>query len=182
MLGITIEKIAVTTSLVIEISPVLEFIFRTRSRIRFLYLLIISRFIILMDINPLPIRSAFESHSSSIRQAVIASESSFNSNALADRPPKTRTFREVSFATKSALRGRRFCREEGAVFGRAYSWDFKGRGPWGPGVGVVSAARYFGAKGVVGSVNSEATPFSSSNPWTLYVILDPTTMSSILTG
>ncbi len=65
---------------------------------------------------------------------------------IRDRPPKNRTFQKVSFATKSALWGGRFCREEEAFFGRAHSGDFEGGRPWDPGVGVVPAARYFGAK------------------------------------
>ncbi len=49
-------------------------------------------------------------------------------------------------AAKLALRGGRVCREEEAFSSRAYSWDFEGGGPWGSGVGVVPAARHFGAK------------------------------------
>ena len=63
-----------------------------------------------------------------------------------DRPPKNRTFQEVSFATKSVLRGGRFCLEEEAFFGRAYSRDLEVGGPRDPGIGVVSAAWDFRAE------------------------------------
>ncbi len=36
-----------------------------------------------------------------------------------DRPPENRASGNVSIATKSSLGGRRFCREEEAIFGRA---------------------------------------------------------------
>jgi putative transposase len=51
---------------------------------------------------------------------------SFGERVAIDRLPKNRTFQEVSLATKSTLRGKRFCREE-AFFGRAYRWDLEGR-------------------------------------------------------
>ncbi len=35
----------------------------------------------------------------------------------------------MSFPTKSVLRGRRFCCEEEAVFGRIYCWDLEVGGP-----------------------------------------------------
>jgi hypothetical protein len=52
----------------------------------------------------------------------------------------------VRFATKSALRGRRCCREEEAYFGRTYRGDLEGGSPGGSDLGALSAARDFGAK------------------------------------
>lgn len=40
-----------------------------------------------------------------------------------------------------------FVVNEEAFFGRAYSRDLEGGRPWDHGVGIVPAARYFGAKG-----------------------------------
>jgi len=65
-----------------------------------------------------------------------------DSKAL-DRPPNNRPSWEVSFATKSALRGRRFCREEEAFFGRTHSGDLEGGRPGDSDLGALSAARDF---------------------------------------
>jgi len=47
----------------------------------------------------------------------------------------------VRFATKLSLPGRRFCREEEAIFGRMYRGDFEGGRPGDSGLGALSAAR-----------------------------------------
>ena len=52
----------------------------------------------------------------------------------------------MRFATKSALRGRGFCREEEAFFGRTYRGDLEGGRPGDSDLGALSAARDFGAK------------------------------------
>jgi hypothetical protein len=57
-----------------------------------------------------------------------------------DRLGKNRTNWNVSFATKSGLEGRRFCREEEAVFSRADHGDFEAGRPGYADPGAVSGA------------------------------------------
>jgi hypothetical protein len=77
-------------------------------------------------------------------------------SAWVDRPPRNRTSWNVSFATKSGLGGRRFCREEEALFGRADHGDFEvGRlgyadsgavsGAWGLGAEPLPLEEDYGA-------------------------------------